>query len=607
MSFADNDPRAGSPDHRPIAPHHRRVDDEPEASNEPADAYELADDPAAKTPDDAAPTPSEPVAPGGVAPPPPPASGSQPTPPPGAPTPVVATPVAPGQAAVVRPVTGAARIWILPLLGLIPILNVILLRGWRADLIRQMGRRRPDYWPRPIHIGWFALDGLVLWAASLLYALPHLALILIHLAEIIHAADKVNSGREDPTYLLMTFGWVLLVSTIYHLISWPMFRVAMIKYAVGGNVWAFINIPGNLLTVLRFPHWLIALFFITLGLHLAAAVVSFVLGLIPFIGGILAIIAIPPAYYLASGYAYGTLAERMYRRRIGDDGRVMPTRLGAVAAWGGLAAACVLLGTLTAGMIMLNQDAQTHRSIVGARIIDPGVGVLFSAGPETAGVRHAVTLEVLPHPDQPRPEGDLIEPAGVAPGASLATPEPADWPIVGDLGAALLQDRSVIEPRLPSETPDPVDIRQLASWPDIRFVRRLEGGVPRSTLSWPAWLSLVVVAAPTALLLPLVVIGFTSLFKTGQVGPARRRIGWVASAAGMLVLATLGLTVLGLAGATAATFALEDDYPPMLGDDDAAVTDPSPLEGERGIDPLTDTGPASENRPPPAPPEPGSP
>ncbi|MEM9916214.1 MAG: DUF4013 domain-containing protein [Planctomycetota bacterium] len=244
------------------------------------------------------------------------------------------------------------RYWIVPVMILLPVINLIMLRGWRFELMRNLVWQRSPRLPNPADFFTFLIRGLLLWLVTLVYHLPHLAFGLLHLAQLIHAAQEGGDALIKELILIVVITVAALV------VTWPLYRVAVLRYAATGSLSAFFLVPQNLWLVLRhYPRLIV--------MGLSVLLVTFVHVLIlggltaTLVGLVVAVLATVPIYYAATGHLYAQMASRMaltHRWFVpveagAEDGPRKPRPVGRVRLVVGLVVSLVLLAAGTAGGI----------------------------------------------------------------------------------------------------------------------------------------------------------------------------------------------------------------------------------------------------------------
>ncbi len=150
------------------------------------------------------------------------------------------------------------RMWWLPLVHFVPVFNFIIMRGWRLDVVRRVSRNEPQPIPDLRDFGRFFADGLILWAMTGLYFLPQIFLLALFgfkpievgLTVLFWLFQTVTGDAISFGALLADLGLAALVSVILPIVYWlatyPLYRVAMVRYAATGKVGVFFDVFTNL-------------------------------------------------------------------------------------------------------------------------------------------------------------------------------------------------------------------------------------------------------------------------------------------------------------------------------------------------------------------------
>jgi hypothetical protein len=229
------------------------------------------------------------------------------------------------------------KIWWLPLVNFVPVLNLILMRGWRVSVVRRMGRHEAQFLPEPHNLGRFLADGTILWIMTGLYLIPQIILLAIFGQGAIDNILTIllwifnTLFTDNPTIALSVLITDVLLGTImqliipgaYWLLSWPVYRAAMIRFSTTGRVWAFFDIITNIKLVARHLDEFMLTFFWTLAMN---ALIGFVSGLFisTAIGSILVPLITIPMFYWTTGYIYGRLAAKLNLTQLPDASTVSP-------------------------------------------------------------------------------------------------------------------------------------------------------------------------------------------------------------------------------------------------------------------------------------------
>jgi hypothetical protein len=151
------------------------------------------------------------------------------------------------------------KMWLFLLLSYVPFINVIVARGWRKDYINRIGWKRKRVLPHPKDFFQFLVDGIVLWFTTGIYLLiPIILIAALGLGGWVDFWNDVKFVRDltldhfwlkeitwneyaDDLWLFVknelwaTF-WVFLIENIYLVVYIPMYRIAMIRYALTGKL-----------------------------------------------------------------------------------------------------------------------------------------------------------------------------------------------------------------------------------------------------------------------------------------------------------------------------------------------------------------------------------
>ncbi|MFT7559751.1 MAG: hypothetical protein ACI93R_001666 [Flavobacteriales bacterium] len=213
------------------------------------------------------------------------------------------------------------KTWWLAVLALIPIVDLILLKGWRFVLVQRMAVSEEQILPNA-DIGAFFKYGCVLWFMSIVYLIiPTIIIFSFGAGELgnLFSALKClwvsvfgssadaslyrclkTEAEELVTRVIIEFIWLIVAA--------PLYRVAMIRYAISGNKRVFLNLPVNAFIVLRHLKYFIMMWVFGLVMTAALVLVTMVMVatavLIPLIPLVVLLV-----YYYTTGYEYGHLAH----------------------------------------------------------------------------------------------------------------------------------------------------------------------------------------------------------------------------------------------------------------------------------------------------------
>lgn len=247
-----------------------------------------------------------------------------------------------------------SRTWWLLFVNYIPLINFLVLRGWRLAVVRHMARRESPIAPSFLSILRLAGNGLLLWTMTGAYALLPLV-IIAHLGlggfddfirDLVEVA-RILIGRSDQDFWtfvgneLLDSLWSVMIELLWIPLSAPLYRSAMIRFAVTGNLAEFGNFPGIISFLVR-----------NLGAFIRLYLFSFLLGgVIAVGGGILMLtgigaLVVPlvtfPLYYWSTAFEYGELAQKLAAERA-ERGIVERTPSALKQAFAATGLVCALL------------------------------------------------------------------------------------------------------------------------------------------------------------------------------------------------------------------------------------------------------------------------
>jgi hypothetical protein len=207
----------------------------------------------------------------------------------------------------------ASKIGMGVLISIVPILNIAWL-GYIIQLIRRVINGDPLPLPGWDDLGKKFMDGLMLFLASLVYALPVILLIGVPLAIIVPASYAGSFGTQDMfTTILAAAGVVFLglacVLVLYGLALAVAFPAIYVQYAHKGTFASCLAIKDIFALIKKnvgayFTAWGVYLG-ISIGASLAAGIIGGLLGWIPCLGQLIAFLAgIAASIYVQLVYAH---------------------------------------------------------------------------------------------------------------------------------------------------------------------------------------------------------------------------------------------------------------------------------------------------------------
>ena len=211
--------------------------------------------------------------------------------------------------------------WLL-VIGFIPVINLIVFRGWRLAVIRRLARQNPNPLPRANELPQFLLDGVILCFANFVYLAPGIVIAAVYGSSLLEGALEVIGWildrfqqAENPESFVDLLGRIIpglmfefMTTGLYLLLYWPVHRTAVLLFAVTGKVSSFFNAPLILRLLTRNVRRILLLLFFTLG---TTFLISLVEGLLvtTFIGVIVVPLMMMLNYWVTA-CLYGRVARR---------------------------------------------------------------------------------------------------------------------------------------------------------------------------------------------------------------------------------------------------------------------------------------------------------
>lgn len=226
------------------------------------------------------------------------------------------------------------KMWIFGALAYVPIINLILARGWRMDYIHRLGWRYEKVLPSPRDLITFIKNGVSLWVSTGAFLLFPVVIIvffglggwldlwndIVGLFELIidyFLSRRLTTGEFFGALwnllvneLIAEF-LIFLIENIWLIVYVPIYRVGMIRFALTGNLFqSHLAVGRNLRFLFRN--------FIDIALMYAFNVFNFILILLIDSILTLTVIGVPLIpivtfymFFWNTGYEYGLLAQIM--------------------------------------------------------------------------------------------------------------------------------------------------------------------------------------------------------------------------------------------------------------------------------------------------------
>jgi hypothetical protein len=217
-----------------------------------------------------------------------------------------------------------AKIWWLSAVGFIPVIDLLVLRGWRLDVTRRIALGEPDVLPDGRDVVRFLANGVILWTMTLLYfVIPFLIIFATGTGTLRNIWQTVQwlyltLLTDQPTMPLTEilgqelgrFLGRVAIEGAWVVISWPLYRTGMLRFAITGNPLAFFRVFANLVVVLKNLRAFVMLFLYELPTFILMMVVSAILTATG-LGALLVPAVSMPLYYWITGFEYGHLAHEL--------------------------------------------------------------------------------------------------------------------------------------------------------------------------------------------------------------------------------------------------------------------------------------------------------
>lgn len=226
------------------------------------------------------------------------------------------------------------KMWIFGALSYLPVINVIIARGWRMDYIQRLGWHREEVLPRPRDILTFLKNGILLWIATGVFLiLPTIIFTIIGIDGIFDLLNDIltflNLMFDYFSYNKMSFeefsrslfsfiieellitAFIFIVENIWLFIYIPIYRIGMLRFALTGKlIQSHLSIVKNLTFIYRNFIDIVLMYSFNVFNFLIVLIVSTLLSL-TVIGVPLIPILIFFMPFWNSGYEYGLLARVM--------------------------------------------------------------------------------------------------------------------------------------------------------------------------------------------------------------------------------------------------------------------------------------------------------
>jgi hypothetical protein len=224
------------------------------------------------------------------------------------------------------------KMWLFFTISYVPILDYIVIRGWRLQYVHNLGWKKENPLPEPKLLFKFTKNGILLWIMTGVYlTIPFILLRVLGWDGFVDLLkdiwtflgliwniiiDGFNSSHYEELWKFIKTEFLheiltLLVNTIFLIIYVPFYRIGMIRYALTNEILkSHLSIFKNIKFLVKNFFYIIMLYFLLLLKVIVILVVDIVLTA-TVIGIILIPIATVYMFYWNTGFEYGHLAQLM--------------------------------------------------------------------------------------------------------------------------------------------------------------------------------------------------------------------------------------------------------------------------------------------------------
>jgi hypothetical protein len=218
----------------------------------------------------------------------------------------------------------AGKVGIGVLISLVPILNFAWL-GYMVELMRQVTKGNPLPMPDWNNLGKKFMDGLFLFLAGFVYALPVILLVGVPLAfMIVPAIMAGNTNNQNIANAIATAGGLVAMCLtclfiLYALALSVIFPAIYVEFAAKGTFASCFNFKDIFAQIRKntgmyFTAWAVYLG-VTIGASLVGGIIGGLLGWIPCLGQLVAVVV---------GVASGIYALLVFAHLFGQYGAADP-------------------------------------------------------------------------------------------------------------------------------------------------------------------------------------------------------------------------------------------------------------------------------------------
>lgn len=209
------------------------------------------------------------------------------------------------------------RLWPFLVLIFVPIvglLNVVLLKGWRFQMVQNIARGIEEL--PPVDLFSHFKTGVLLWVCTLLYTfVPALFLFATGLGGPISLVSDssllVNEGFSS--WSAAAVANILVTVTVYLLwfvFSLPTYQAGVIRYALSGKWQAMLNVPANISIVIKYPRYFMKYYFSWVVMLLLILLCNALLAM-TVVGVLFIPTLVVCMYYIVTAHELGHLASKI--------------------------------------------------------------------------------------------------------------------------------------------------------------------------------------------------------------------------------------------------------------------------------------------------------
>lgn len=214
------------------------------------------------------------------------------------------------------------KMWWIPIIAMIPILNTVVLSGWRKDMIYRIGRYDSFQLPESESIINLAIEGVLLHLLMIPYfVIPFSLIAYVSQEEYfnIFAFLQYTINPEQGVYFIYEIvptnflDWLTKhrFQLAWFAFAFPCFRIALIRSAKRQTWEAFLDVKTNLILLMKHSAYFFVFaisFIITMIILLAIGKTIYLVNQLFWLVPLITI----PIYYWTTGYNYGMFAQELY-------------------------------------------------------------------------------------------------------------------------------------------------------------------------------------------------------------------------------------------------------------------------------------------------------